>query len=375
MTTACIGIVWASSLEAGDGVPFAVDRADHVSSASADPGVPAAVDSGATAVENEAPPGVTMGTSALLVINPTFDSSITGDPNSAAIQAMINDAIAIYEAHLNDPITVSILFRYATTAPGGSPLPGTTLAQSNYVIYFIPWNTYIASLTADATTANDATANASLPGSPLTTNVLPSSADGRAVGLATPPAMFANGTVGVGGPYDGIVTLNSSQPLKFTRPPAVGMYDALRSTEHEIDEVLGLGSSIGVFGDLRPQDLFSWSSAGVRSLTTSGSRYFSIDSGTTNLIRRPRRGLRRLAERLPPASDPGRAECVQLLRLRSGVRSRRPKASTSTSSGTIWSHRAARRPRPSQRPRRSPPPRSRHSAGRSRLRDAISAHH
>jgi len=35
---------------------------------------------------------------------------------------------------------------------------------------------------------------------------------------------------------------------------------------------------------LRPQDLFSWSSAGVRNLTSTGSRYFSINSGSTNIV-------------------------------------------------------------------------------------------
>src|SRR5438874_7037422 len=35
---------------------------------------------------------------------------------------------------------------------------------------------------------------------------------------------------------------------------------------------------------LRPQDLFSWSSPGVRNLTSDGIRYFSIDSGTTNIV-------------------------------------------------------------------------------------------
>src|SRR5262249_23037351 len=131
----------------------------------------------------------------------------------------------------------------------------------------------------------DAAANASLPGSALTTNIEPSSADGRAVGLDTPSGMFADGSVGVGGPYDGIVTINSTQAFDFMRPPATGTFDAQRSVEHEIDEVLGLGSSLGT-GDpnLRPQDLFSWSSAGVRNLSTSGSRYFSIDGGTTDLI-------------------------------------------------------------------------------------------
>src|SRR4029077_19761972 len=36
--------------------------------------------------------------------------------------------------------------------------------------------------------------------------------------------------------------------------------------------------------NLRPQDLFSWSSAGQRNLTSSGTRYFSINSGTTNIV-------------------------------------------------------------------------------------------
>ena len=36
--------------------------------------------------------------------------------------------------------------------------------------------------------------------------------------------------------------------------------------------------------NLRPQDLFSWSSPGVRNLTSNGSRYFSIDSGSTNIV-------------------------------------------------------------------------------------------
>ena len=57
------------------------------------------------------------------------------------------------------------------------------------------------------------------------------------------------------------------------------------STEHEIDEVIGLGSRIGDnSNDLRPQDLFSWSSAGHRNITSSGTRYFSINGGVTNIV-------------------------------------------------------------------------------------------
>jgi Chaperone of endosialidase/Fibronectin type III domain len=219
-----------------------------------------------------------------LVINATFDSSIINNPNSAAIESMINQAVAIYESLFRNPITVSILFRYSTTAPDGTPM-GNSLAESDFSVDPIPWNSFISALRSDATTSNDTTANASLPANPLSTNIVPSSAGGRAIGLNTPPAMFGDGSVGNGGPYDGIVTLNSGQPFQFTRPPGAGSFDALESTEHEMDEVLGLGSYLGGTGsDLHPQDLFSWSGPGNRNLSSSGLRYFSIDGGNTNIV-------------------------------------------------------------------------------------------
>jgi hypothetical protein len=221
-----------------------------------------------------------------LTIHPTFDSSITGNPNAAAIQAMINRAIAIYESLFSDPITIQIRFRYATTGPDGSPLSQGVVSESDTIVYTsISWNTYISALRADARTSNDNIAIASLPGNALSPNIRPASANGRAVGLNTPPAMFADGTVGQGGPYDGIVTLNSSEPFQFSRPANGNSFDAQRITEHEIDEVIGLGSRIGDnTSDLRPQDLFSWSSAGHRNTTSSGTRYFSINGGLTNIV-------------------------------------------------------------------------------------------
>ena len=220
-----------------------------------------------------------------LTINATFDSSITNHYNAAAIEATINRTISILESLYSDPITIQILFRYATTAPDGTPLGSGRIAQSNFVVYPIPWSTYLSALRADAKTDNDALANANLPGNVLSSNIRPSSAGGRAVGLNTPPAMFANGTVGIGAPYDGIVTLNSGAPYQFSRPPGAGNFDAQRSIEHEMDEVIGLGSLLSTAGtDLRPQDLFSWSSPGFRNITSSGSRYFSINGGVTNIV-------------------------------------------------------------------------------------------
>ena len=220
-----------------------------------------------------------------LTIHATFDSSITNNTNAAAIEAMITRAISLHESLFSDPITIQIRFRYSTTGPDGTPLPMGTLARTDFVIYQISWSTYINALRADATTSNDTQANASLPGTTLSPNVQPSGAAGRAVGLDTPPAMFADGTVGQGGPYDAIVTLNSSEPFQFSRPPSASNFDAQRSIEHEVDEAIGLGSHLGGNGsDLRPQDLFSWSSAGHRNTTTSGTRYFSVNGGVTNIV-------------------------------------------------------------------------------------------
>ena len=198
---------------------------------------------------------------------------------------MINRTIAIYESLFSDPITIQIRFRYATTAPDGSRLSQGLVSESDTGVYIMPWNTFISALRADAETNNDNVASASLPGSALSTNMKPGSANGRAVGLNTPPVMFADGTVGQGGPYDGIVTLNSSKPFQFSRPVNGNNFDAQRTTEHEVDEVIGLGSRIGDNSNaLLPQDLFSWSSAGHRNITFSGTRYFSINGGVTNIV-------------------------------------------------------------------------------------------
>ncbi len=226
---------------------------------------------------------VTTASTAGLIIHATFDSSITNNPNAAAIEAMINRSISIYESLFSDPITIEIRYRYSTTAPDGTPLPQGTLSQSDSVIYDIPWGVYINALRADATTDNDILANSSLPGNALSANIKPKGPNGRAVGLDTPPTMFANGTVGNGGPYDGIVTLNSSFPLQFTRPIGANNFDAQNATEHEIDEVIAFASHADV-SNLRVQDLFSWSSAGVRNITATGTRYFSINRGVTNIV-------------------------------------------------------------------------------------------
>lgn len=221
-------------------------------------------------------------------IAPTFDGSITSSPRSAAIQAAITKAIALYQILFSDPITVHILFRFSPNEPGGLPIPGGFVSQSNWVFYIEPWSSVISQIKADSKSANDSTADATLPSTQLSDSIPPTSANGRALGLMTPPAMFSNGSVGMGGPYDGIVTLNSSEPLRFVRPAVAGNFDALRFIEHEIDEILGLGSHLNLpppySANLRPQDLFCWKAPHTRNTTSVGERYLSIDPGVTKLV-------------------------------------------------------------------------------------------
>ena len=215
-----------------------------------------------------------------LVIVPTFDSTITSDPRSSAIQAMIISAIQRYQTLFSDPITVSIRFRFSGFHLEGDPM-GTLVGASNSSTWIRDWNTYITALIADGKTANDAAANASLPSAPLTSSIVVRSAAGRAIGLDTPPVMFADGSLGIGGPYDGIITINSLKPVQFTRPVSPGNFDGQMFTEHEIDEVLGLGSHLNSPRPefLEPQDLFNWSSLNARNTSASGQRFFSIDRG------------------------------------------------------------------------------------------------
>jgi hypothetical protein len=216
-----------------------------------------------------------------LVIVPTFDSTITNDPRSNAIQVMIISAIARYQTLFADPITISIRFRFSSVRPDGTPLNTGLVSASNSGIHQLDWDTYISALKADGTTVNDMNANATLPTSTLSTIILTNSALGRAVGLNTPPVMFADGSLGAGGPYDGIITINTLYPVQFTRPVSAGNFDGEMFTEHEIDEVMGSGSHIDTPAPqfLCPIDLFTWASLNARNTSSSGQRFFSIDQG------------------------------------------------------------------------------------------------
>jgi hypothetical protein len=87
---------------------------------------------------------------------------------------------------------------------------------------------------------------------------------------------------------DGIITINTGLPLAIPSGGTLrsGSYDLISVLEHELDEVLGIGSGLtdGTHPAAPdPEDYFRHSTAGTRSFTPSGNASFSIDGGTTNL--------------------------------------------------------------------------------------------
>ena len=106
---------------------------------------------------------------------------------------MINRAIAIYESLFSDPITIQIRFRYATTAPDGSPLPHGLVSESDTVLYTnISWNTYISALRADARTNNDDWQTTILGGIITSNQVSDIQNSGHAPTVASESAIIAN---------------------------------------------------------------------------------------------------------------------------------------------------------------------------------------
>jgi hypothetical protein len=222
-----------------------------------------------------------------ITITPTYDSTITSDPNATAIEAGIQAAINRVAADIANPITVTITFEEETSGLGGS------FAQTNNVPYGPSGTpgTYLNALKNNQVlSAKDITAIASLPNQTNTPVGGPGNADVR----LTTPLLRALGFSALGnngGQPDGIISLNTSlMNLSRTGTQNSMNYDLQAVAGHELDEVLGIGgygSTLPYIDTVAgPLDLFRYGNAGIRSFNTAtiATPYFSINGGVTDLV-------------------------------------------------------------------------------------------
>lgn len=208
---------------------------------------------------------------ATMNFNINYTLAVQGNANFANIQTAVNFVANEYTSLFNDPITINI-----TIDQGNSGLGGSTTSLLGVFTY----SQVVTALTADASSADDASFNAALPGSNPTSNDrwFMSTAEAKSLGL------LAGNDAGV----DGIYTFNSTDT--YTYDPAnrqvSGAFDFIGVTEHEFSEIMGripgLGFNQGGVTFL-PFDLGRFTGAGVRNFVDANGVYFSVDGGTTNL--------------------------------------------------------------------------------------------
>jgi len=218
-----------------------------------------------------------------LTINVTYDSSITTDPNAAAIEGTIMNDVNALETYIANPVQVNLTFQEGTTGLGGS----------STFIGDLPYTDYVNDLkTKQTVSADDTTAIASLGVS--TNNPVNGNADvqitealARALGETGEPANTTD--------PDSTITFNKTIVNDSRTGPQVnGNYDLQSVLAHEMDEALGTGgtgstleSGGSVTGPVGPLDLYRYSAPGTRSYSTAAlasNPYFSIDGGLTDLV-------------------------------------------------------------------------------------------
>jgi VCBS repeat-containing protein len=207
-------------------------------------------------------------------INLNYDSSTNAAP--AGFQTTVAAVASFFQNHFIDPITINITVAFGALASNllGQSQPGSLNSFS--------YSNISTNLSADATTADDATA--ALPSTDPITGTHTywlDRAEQKALGL-----LDANNTGS-----DGTVTFqNAANTFDYNRSDGItaGLYDFAGTVAHEISEIMGrsmlVGGTIGsATNSYDLLDLFHFQSDGGRQFAKAAPSYFSFDNGHTNI--------------------------------------------------------------------------------------------
>lgn len=216
-----------------------------------------------------------------MTIDVTYGSGVTSD-----MQAAFTEVVNAYDAAFANNITLQIGLEGENAGNAFLGESSAATAPISYATWYSAMTAYDASGLSNPTfdTAYNTLPNASALGTSGAVTVR--AADLTALGFSVDLGGAPDISTGTG--LDGIITINTglSLAIPFRSSMPSGSYDLISVLEHELDEVLGIGSGLtdGTYPTTpEAEDYFRYSAVGTLSFTPSGSAYFSIDGGVTDL--------------------------------------------------------------------------------------------
>lgn len=213
-------------------------------------------------------------------ININWDASVANAP--AGFTSDVLAAVQYLESQFVNPVTITIDVGYNEI--DGSALSSGALGESLTYLSSVSYASLLGAVTADATTATDASVVASLPAtSPVSgANYWVSAAQAEALGLVASNTSL-DGYIGFA-----TASLFTYGDTATSGTVAAGTYDFFATVVHEITEVMGrqllTGETVGSYAhSYSLLDLLHYSAPGTRDFSASTPGYFSVNGGVTNL--------------------------------------------------------------------------------------------